>query len=108
MAGRIRFGHIALPNVAEPRILTMKQIPNQPVLSREHVPGGSPTGGPVSQGNRPGSQVDPQSGFQVLGDDALSGAMDSMYGPMDDGTVNDIVGGQEVRREIPQDERWTG
>jgi hypothetical protein len=107
MAGRIRFGNVAIQHVDAPRVLMINRIPTQPVLSREHVQGGMPTGVPTGQNqDRPGGPRDGQSGFEQLGDDALSMAGDAMFGAADDGTVSDMVQGQEVPRSIPRHGQW--
>lgn len=105
MQGRIQFAHVALPDpLGAPRVLLTQQI-QAPALARAGQ-GAMPTGVPVAQPGQQASPVDPQSGFQSLGEEALAGGQESMYGAVDDHTNQDIIDGQEVPRQVPQQGDW--
>lgn len=74
-----------------------------PVLSAANVGGGQMTGAPVGQHgqDRAEGPVD-SSGFQQLGDAALGGAQDNMFGSNDDGTVTDLYQGGMGSVEMPR------
>jgi hypothetical protein len=78
----------------------------QPVMSAQHVNGGQPSGNPYGQPGQNRATMPPDSsGFQNIGDDALSAAPDGGMMGGDDalqGTVSDLYGGghQEVQRQM--------
>ena len=97
----VRYWGIMLqPNLPDPEVLAVEINIGVPVtaqqaqLSGAHVNGGQPVGSPTGNAaqNRPTGQKD-SSGFQVLGDDVLSGAGDALFGDVNDGTVSDLYGG---------------
>ncbi len=75
-----------------------------PVTTNQHVQGGQPTGVPTAQPNqqRLDSPIDDRSGFQRVGDGALGSAQDNIFGSFEDGTITDLVHGQNGLQEVPR------
>ena len=97
----VKYWAVLVPhNLAEPEVLSVEINLGVPItaqqaqVSAQHVNGGQPVGAPVGNGmqNRPTGRQD-SSGFQVLGDEVLSGAGDVLFGAQEDGTVSDLYGG---------------
>ena len=85
----------------EPAYVQQFSGPQQPKLSKQHVHGGQPVGAPTRQNQgRLDDRPDPKSGFQRLGDAALSSGVDVMFGAPDDGTVTDLVHGPDGLTEM--------
>jgi len=76
---------------------------NPAQLSGQNIQGGQPTGGPKPQGGVPRTDGprDWKSGFQPLGDQALDGGVDEVYGETGDYTVSDLyVDGSGTAQEV--------
>lgn len=75
----------------DPPVVCMQR--GQAVLQREQVQGAQPDSAPQAQRGRQrvDDRVDERSGFQKLGDAALTSSQDSMFGDNEDGTWQDLV-----------------
>jgi len=107
-AGRLKYLIIEVPP-DDPTVMLLAvqryglSSPQQMQLSGEHVNGGMPTGAPRGQNQgRPAGPVDPQSGFQPLGDADLDGGDSDPYSGGEDGTYADIVRDGGGIRDIPR------